>query len=316
MTERIVYLNGAFVDEADAKVSIFDRGFNAGDGIYEATRTFAHRFFRLGAHLDRLYRSLAYVRIDCGLERAKMEAICLDLLERNRPMLGPDDEYSLWHVITRGPRPPARETGPTVAIWCMPVEFGRYARDYVEGATLVTPSTRRTPPDCLDPKAKITNKMNHIIAAFEARAADPRAIPLMLDTDGNLAETDTTNVFFVAEGRLHTPGARTVLGGITRQAIFDLAAELGVEVVEGAFTPYDLYTADEAFISGTSGSIVPVGRFNGARLGNGIPGPMTLRLMQGWIDMVGVDFVAQAIRHLGDNEAKDLLAAWQARLKA
>lgn len=316
MSERVVYLNGAFVNENDAKVSIFDRGFNSGDGIYEATRTFGHRFFRLGPHLDRLYRSLAYVRIDCGLSRSAMESTCLDLLERNRVLLGPDDEYSLWHVITRGPRPPARETGPTVAIWCMPVDFARYARDYVEGAVLVTPSTRRTPPECLDPKAKIINKMNHIVAAFEARAADPRAIPLMLDTDGNLAETDTTNVFFVAGGKLCTPGARTVLGGITREAIFELAAKLDVEVVEGAFTPYDVYTAEEAFICGTSGSIVPVARFNGARLGDGIPGPVTLRLMRGWIDMIGVDFVAQAIRHLGDNEAKDLLAAWQMRLAA
>lgn len=312
MTERVVYLNGDFVPESAATVSVFDRGFTSGDGIYEATRTFGHRLFRLKQHLARLYNSLRYVRIDCGLAEGEMARLSEELVARNLPLLGDDDEYSLWHVITRGPRIPGTTTtaGPTVAMFTMPVDFARYARCYIEGVPLVTPATRRTPPQSLDPKAKITNKMNHNMALFEAQQVEPGAVPLMLDLDGNLTETDTTNFFFVRDGRLFTPSARTVLGGITRDTLFEIAAGLGIEVVEGAFTPFDVYTADEAFLSGTSGSITPVSRLNGTAPKLGVPGPVTLRLIAAWNEMVGIDYVAQALRHLGDNEAKDLLAEW------
>lgn len=316
--ERIVYLNGEFLPESRASISIFDRGFTSGDGVYEATRTFAHRLFRLADHIDRLYNSLTYVRIDCGLSKEEMAIVCIELVERNLPLLGADDDYSLWHVITRGTRLPGTNMTPrpTVAVFVQPVDFVRYARSYLEGTVLVTPATRRTPPQCLDPKAKITNKMNHNVALFEAQQVDPRAVPLMLDLDGNLCETDTTNVFFVSRGRLCTPSARTVLGGITRDVIFEIAERLGVEVVEGDFTPFDMYAADEAFISGTSGSLTPVASLNGQKIGKAMPGLLTLRLIKAWNEIVGLDYVAQAIRHLGDNEAKDLLESWQQRLAA
>ncbi len=318
MDGRQVYLNGEFVAEGDATVSIFDRGFTAGDGIYEATRTFKHKMFRLEQHLDRLFRSLAYVRIDCGLDFAAMERETEQVLQRNLHLLGDNDEYSLWHVITRGERFPSPNRGPTVVIFAKPVEFHRFAREYVEGVKLVTPAIRRIPPQCLEAKAKITNKMNHQMAVFEAKQVDQRAVPLMLDVDGNITETDTTNFFFVSNGRLCTPTGRNVLGGITREAVLELAAGLGLEVVEGDFTPYDVYTAEEAFLSGTSGSLVPVHGLNGAALGggNGLPGPVTMQLIRAWNDMVGLDYIAQALSHLGDNESKDLLAAWEKRLAA
>lgn len=316
MAERVVYLNGDFVPETEARVSIFDRGFNGGDGIYEATRTFNHELFKLPEHLDRLYRSLAYVRIDCGLEPEEMERVSREVVERNRHLLGENDDYSLWHVVTRGERFPSPRRGATVAIHVKPVEFDRFARNYIDGAILVTPAIRRIPPQCLDAKAKITNKMNHAMAAFEASQADPRAVPLMLDIDGNISETDATNFFFVSGGRLCTPTARNVLGGITRETVFELAAERGIEVVEGDFTAYDVYTADEAFLSGTSGTIQPVRSLNGADIGDGLPGPVTMELIGAWNDMVGIDVVAQALAHLGDNEAKDLLAEWDKRRAA
>jgi branched-chain amino acid aminotransferase len=317
MVERTVYLNGDFVPESKASISIFDRGFTSGDGIYEATRTFGHKLFRLQDHIDRLYNSMNYCRIDCGLSLAEMESICNDLVERNLGLIGDDDEYSLWHVITRGARIPGTTTttGPTVAIFLQPVDFSRYASSYLEGIILVTPATRRIPPQCLDPRAKITNKMNHNQALFEAQQVDPAAIPLMLDLDGNLCETDTINVFFISRGKLCTPMARTVLGGITRQVVFELAEKLGIEVVEGDFTPFDMYNADEAFLSGTSGSITPVIALNGKNIGSDLPGPLTLRLISAWNELVGLDYVAQAIRHLGDNESKDLMAAWEQRLR-
>ena len=318
MAERTVYLSGDFVPESEAKVSIYDRGFTSGDGIYEATRTFGHKLFRLDEHIDRLFNSLAYVRIDCGLSLEEMTRVSQEVVDRNLSLLDVDDDYSLWHVISRGMRLPGTNimTGATVAIFPQPVDFTRYARSYLEGVALVTPATRRTPPQCLDPKAKITNKMNHNIAVFEAQQTDPNAIPLMLDLDGNICETDTANVFFIANGKLCTPKARNVLGGITRLVLLELAATLGIDVIEDDFTAFDMYTADEAFISGTSGTVVPVRSLNGTNIGEALPGEMSLRLIKAWNEMIGKDCVAQSIRHLGDNESKELLSVWEERQSA
>src|ERR1041384_1269623 len=299
MNERTIYLNGSFVPESEAKVSVLDSGFNAGDGVYDVTRTFAHKPFRLREHTERLFRSLRYTRIDCGMSLEEMEKTTLEVLERNKPLLGEREDCALWQVVSRGVRSARGNRvagGATVAIYSVIVNFPEFASFYVEGAPLVIPSTRRIPPQCLESKAKITNKMNHNMAIFEAKQTDPRAIPLMLDIDGNLSETSAHNVFLVIEGRLCTPSDRNVLGGITKAAIFELAQGLGVEIVEGDFTPFDLYNAEEAFLASTSPTFVPIKTVNGAKIGNGVPGPVTLRLIAAWNKMVGSDIVDQADR--------------------
>ena len=167
----------------------------------------------------------------------------------------------------------------------------------------MTPSTRRTPPQCLEAKAKICNKMNHAIALHEAQQVDPKCVPLMLDIDGNISETNSSNFFFVAGGKLYTSTDRNVLQGVTRATVFELAAELGIPVVEGNFTPYDVYVADEAFIAGTSPTMMPVKSLNGSAIGTSVPGPITLRLIKAWNKMVGLlDYVGQALAHLKDSE--------------
>lgn len=313
MEERIVYLNGAFVPESQAKVSVFDSGFNAGDGVYDVTRTFAHKPFRLRDHVERLFRSLQYTRIDCGLAPDEMEKISLEVIDRNRPLLAANEDLALWQVVSRGLRSPRGNRiagGATVAVYSVIVNFPEFASFYVEGAPIVIPSTRRVPPECVESKAKITNKMNHIMASFEAKQVDPRAIPLMLDIHGNLSETSAHNFFLVINGKLCTPTDRNVLGGITKMAIFELARQLGMDVVEDEFTPFDLYTAEEAFLASTSPTIVPVCSVNGAKIGDGAPGPMTLRLIGAWNKMVGMDMVDQALSHLDQHERDRLTALW------
>ena len=151
---------------------------------------------------------------------------------------------------------------------------------------------------------------------------DPGAIPLMLDGDGNITETNTGNFFFVADGKLHTSSARNVLGGVTRATILELAAELGIEAVEGNYTPYDVYAADEAFVCSTTPVIMPTTSLNGAPIGGAgedgtpLPGPVTLRLMQAFMDRAGMDFVAQAMSRLGDNAAGGMVTAWKERVAA
>jgi branched-chain amino acid aminotransferase len=319
MQERIVYLNGAFVPESEAKVSVLDSGFNAGDGVYDVTRTFRHKPFRMREHTERLFRSLRYTRIDCGMSVEEMEKTTLEVLERNRPLLGANDDCALWQVVSRGVRSAVGNRvagGATVTVYSVIVNFPEFASFYVEGAPLVIPSTRRIPPECLESKAKITNKMNHNMASFEAKQADPRAIPLMLDIHGNLSETSAHNFFLVIDGKLCTPSDRNVLGGITKAAIFELAKELRVEVIEGDYTPFDLYNAEEAFLASTSPTFVPIKTVNGGKIGNGAPGPVTLRLIGAWNKMVGADIVDQALSHLEQSERERLTSLWRSKKAA
>ena len=317
MSEKVVYLNGEFVAESEAKVSVLDWGFSGGDGVYEVARTFDGKLFRLQTHLSRLFRSLAYARIDPGLSREQITAIAEETVARNLPLRADDSDYALWQVISRGDRRLGDAAPATVTMYCLEVGFTGFAHAYLNGLKLVTPGVRRTPPQCADPKAKLTNRMNQLQARFEAQQSDPEALPLILDLDGNIAESNTANFFFVSNGKLCTPKARNVLGGITRATVIELADELGIEVVEDAFAPYDVYTADEAFLSGTSGTMLPARSLNASPIGDGTtPGPVTMRLIRAWNEMVDMDFVAQALGHLGDNERGPALAEWERRLAA
>lgn len=312
MEDGICYVNGSFVPASEAKVSIFDRGFTSGEGVYDVTRSFGHKLFKLDAHVARLYRSLKYTRIDCGMPPQEMTRLSIDVFERNKHLLAPDDDCAVWQVISRGSDRFARgkPVGATVTVFCLPIAYHSFAREYVEGVIMVTPSIRRTPPQSLEAKAKITNKVNHTMAAFEAKQVNPRATPLMLDLDGNICETYLGNFFFVSGGKICTSTDRTVLGGVTRATIFSIADEMGIPVVEGNFTPYDVYCADEAFTASTSPSIAPVKSLNGSNIGAAVPGPMTLRLMREWEKLVGIDFVSQALGHIEDRDKQHLLGEW------
>ena len=319
MQERIVYLNGAFVPESEAKVSVLDSGFNAGDGVYDVTRTFRHKPFRSAST-----RSACFAR--CATRAST--AACPSKKWKRRPWKSSSatDHSSVRTTTARFGRSSAAacarpsaigwRAGATVTVYSVIVNFPEFASFYVEGAPLVIPSTRRIPPECLESKAKITNKMNHNMASFEAKQADPRAIPLMLDIHGNLSETSAHNFFLVIDGKLCTPSDRNVLGGITKAAIFELAKELRVEVIEGDYTPFDLYNAEEAFLASTSPTFVPIKTVNGAKIGNGAPGPVTLRLIGAWNKMVGADIVDQALSHLEQSERERLTSLWRSKKAA
>jgi branched-chain amino acid aminotransferase len=314
MKDSVCYVDGSFLPAGEAKVSIFDRGFTSGEGVYDVTRSYRHKLFKLDAHIARLYRSLRYTHIDCGIVPEEMTRLSVEVFERNKHLLGPDDDVAVWQVISRGAARLAKGEAPaTVVIFCVQVAFENFAKGYLDGIKLMTPSTRRTPPQCLESKAKITNKMNHAIALHEARQVDPRCIPLMLDIDGNISETNSSNFFFVSGGKLCTPTDRNVLQGVTRATVFELAQELDIPVVVGDFTPYDVYVADEAFVAGTSPTLLPVKSLNGTPIGSTIPGPTTMRLIKAWNTMVGTDYVGQALAHLKDSEKQRALGEWAQR---
>ena len=302
MKERMVYVDGSIVPQSQAVISVFDRSVQYGDAVYDAARTFGHRPFKLREHIDRLYRSCSYTRMPVHLSADQMEKETLEVLEHNLPLLGPDDEDMIWWSVTRGVSSPTRlvsESGEaTVIIYTFPVPFGAFAKWVTGGARVVTPATRRTPSQCLDPRAKISNRMNHILADMEAKGADPEAYSLMLDISGNIAENSTGNFFFVRDGAICTSGASSALEGVTRATIFELARGAGIPVVTGNFPLFDVYLAAEAFLTATSYSILPVACVNGKILGGGAPGPVTQLLTKRWSELVGIDIVAQALGHL------------------
>ena len=301
MPERVAYINGKMVPESQATVSIFDRGFLFGDVGYDVGRTFAHKPFKLEAHTARLLRTLKYMRIDPGLSAQEISKLSLQVIEANLPLLDSQEDYTFHQRVSRGlytTDNPLAGGPATVILYCQPVKFASFARGYTEGIHLVTPSVRRTPPQCIDPRVKIHNKANHILADIEAKLVDPKAYSLMLDINGHLAENSSANVFLVREGKLLTPGKLFVLEGISREMVFKLARDLGIPIEEGELTPYDLYMAEEAFLTTTSPCILPASKVNGIPLPRKVPGPITQKLLSAWSALVGVDIVQQALRHL------------------
>lgn len=303
MSDRIAYLNGAWIKENEATVSIHDRGFILADAAYEVARTFRHRPFRIERHMARLYSTLRYLAIDPGMDAEALQALALEVLERNLPLLGEDDEYRIILRVTRGLNPPTYPVveawnAPTILICTTPVAFASFAARYRTGVHLMTPSVRRTPPQCFDPRAKTHERLNLIVGQLEVTQIDPQAMPLLLDLEGNVTESTAANVFFVYGGELWTPSARMVLGGISREVVLELAQEKEIPIQERDITLFDAYGAGEAFLTSTSYSIMPVSKINGRSVGKETPGPVTQALTRAFGDLVGVDIIGLASRHL------------------
>ncbi|MBX6372909.1 MAG: aminotransferase class IV [Acetobacteraceae bacterium] len=235
--QRVAYFNGRIVPEGEVRVSFRDRGFKYGDAVFDMTRTFGHRIFRLKEHIDRFYRSLRYVRIDPGMSPAEMMRLSEEVVQRNLHLIGPEDDYWVGQRVSRGvdpvPGEPTSQTGPTVIIECTPLPLRARAHYYRDGIDVVVPSVRRTPPTALSPRAKSHNYLNMIVGEHEAKAINPNAWAVLLDVNGNLAEGIGSNIFLVREGVVHTPSERYVLPGISRAVTIELAASLGIKVVEG-----------------------------------------------------------------------------------
>ena len=306
MAERTIYLNGDYVPESHAKVSVLDRGFRWGDAVYDAVRTFDGRPFKLHEHVERFFRSLKYARIDPGLDKKQVTDVTLEVVRRNEEMRQTDGDYLITMQASRGPvtnvySPVAPR--PTVTVYGLPLQFSVHAKYYRAGAHVVVPSIRRTPPECVSPRAKVSNKMNHFQAELEVRALDPEAFALMLDVDGNIAESTGADFLFVSDGVLRIPQRRTHLTGVSLLTAAELAEKLGIATDEGAYTLFDLYNAEEAMLTASTYCLLPVVRVNGLPLGEGQPGPVVARLLEAWSEMVGVDIVGQAFRHTAGRRA-------------
>ena len=296
---KVAYVNGEIVPDSQAKISIYDRGFTGGDAVFDTTRTFGHRIFKLNEHLDRLFMSLKYQRLDPGLSKDEFAGLTMQVLERNLTILDDDDDYWVTQRVTRGVSVEG-EIIPQVIIECQYLPFVARAKFYRDGLSVITPSIRRTPPQSMSPRAKMHNYINIIQAELEVKAQNPDALAILLDINGNMAEGPGSNFFIVKDGVVITPREQFVLAGISRSTAMELAQELNIETREVDIDLYDTYTADEAFVTSTSFCICPVSSVNGSTIGDGaVPGPVTDRLQKAYSGLVGIDIVAQYLSRLG-----------------
>jgi branched-chain amino acid aminotransferase len=300
--ERTVWMNGEFMPESKALVPFRDRSFLYGDGAFDLTRTFQGRIFKLDEHIDRLYKSLRALHLDATMPPERMTEITREVVDRNRHLLGENDDYWVGQRLSRGVMKVEGDNwdhyGPTVIVECSPMPIAERAHMYRDGIEVVTPSVRRIPPECLTPRAKTHNYLNLIMGDIEVKAQNPNGWAILLDMSGNLNEGLGSNIFLVRDGKIRTPREKFVLPGVSRETAIELASDLGIECTEDDLDLYDAYNADEAFITSTSLCICPIASINGVKMPAGAYGQVTQKLIDAYVDLVDCDFVQQYLDRL------------------
>ena len=284
-----IYIDGEWYPRETAKISVFDHGMLYGDGVFEGIRVYNRRIFRLDAHLDRLYASARALALTIPLSQADMAATVRAAVARNRQ----EDGY-IRLVVTRG----AGDLGidprscPKASVIIIVTDIRVYPRElYAGGIKVITSATRQVSHEAFDPRVKSLNYLKNILAKIDAQRAGAHEA-IMLNSAGYIAECTADNVFVVRAGRLLTPAPQDgALEGITRGAILELAAEANTAAGEARLTRYDVYTADECFVSGTGAELMPVTEADGRAIGTGTPGPITRQLTEAFQALV---------RHEGD----------------
>ena len=279
-----VYVNGQYFPKEEAKISVFDHGFLYGDGIFEGIRAYGGRVFRLKEHIDRLYDGARGIMLDIPLTKEEMTEVVLETLRKNKLQ----DAY-IRLVVSRGTGDlgldPRKCQKPTVI--CITDKIVLYPEKlYNEGMEIITAATRRNRPEGVNPQMKSLNYLNNIMAKLEANLAGvPEA--MLLNTEDYVAECTGDNIFIVKDGVLITPPPFVgILVGITRNAIMELAEKIGVKVEEKVFTRYEVFTADECFLSGTAAEAIPVVKVDGRTIADGKPGPVTKRITEAFKELI------------------------------
>jgi branched-chain amino acid aminotransferase len=281
--QRICLVDGEFVPEADARISVFDHGVLYGDGVFDTVVAWNGSLFRLDDHIARLFRSMKAVALTPEFTADELRALTRKAVALN----GLTGAYVKW-IVTRGsndtPLMDPAGCRPNLIILVRPY-IERFAANAERGIHLKTVAIRRTPAQCLDPGIKNLNYLNLILAKMEAKAAQCDEA-LMLDLQGNICEAPGYNVFIAEDGKLLTPN-RDILAGITRASVIDLAQARGIETSEQDVGLYRAYTADEVFLTSTAGGLIPVTAIDGRSIGAGRPGPVFAALSSAYSEILG-----------------------------
>lgn len=282
-----VYINGTFFDKADAKVSVFDHGFLYGDGVFEGIRLYKGCVFKMDEHLERLEYSAKAILLDLPWTREEIaEAVCQTCRENNL-----ENGY-IRLIVSRGVGSlglnPNTCSDPQMIIIADDIEL--YPKKfYEEGLKIITVPTRRINPAALPPMVKSLNYLNNILAKIEALHSG-YIEAIMMNDQGYVAECTGDNIFILQKGVLYTPTfASGALKGITRQAVLEIADELGVRIEECNLTRYDIWTAEECFLTGTAAEVIPVIELDGRTIGEGKPGPITKQFLEKFHARVSTD---------------------------
>jgi len=273
-----IFMDGQLIEEDQAKVSVFDHGLLYGDGVFEGIRSYNCLVFRLGAHVDRLYRSAEGIRLEIPMTKEEMRMRTIETLKANNIA----DGY-VRTIITRGVGDlgldPLKCGKPSIIIIAHKISL--YPDEFYEkGLKIITAKTRRNSSFALPPTIKSLNYLNNILAKIEATDAGTEEA-LMLNVEGYVSECTGDNVFMIKNGKLITPLIESgALEGITRRAVMDIAEIKGMKVEEIMMRPEDILSADELFLTGTAAQIVPVIELDGNKIGRGNVGEMTKNLIE------------------------------------
>ena len=273
-----IYLDGQFYDKEDARISVFDHGLLYGDGVFEGIRFYKGKVFRLEQHVRRLFDSARAICLTIPLTPEEESEAILETIRRNELQ----DGY-VRLVVTRG----SGDLGlnpllcPKATIFIIAAKITLYPDEaYQNGLSVVTCATRRIPHGALSPMVKSLNYLNNVLAKIEAQQSNAGE-GLMLNEQGFVAECTGDNIFIVRDGKIFTPPTSSgALAGVTREVIFDLAAQEGISITEPNLTRYDIFTADECFLTGTAAEVIPAVKLDTRPIGTGKPGPVTLRFIE------------------------------------
>ncbi len=299
---RTVYFNGKLIPETEAKISIYDSALMFGDMVFEMTRSFNKRQFKLKEHIDRLYTGVKILRIPLKMTPKEMEKACYETMEANDHLFKHDDEHRLMIDVSRGllgiyQGIEGLHKGPNVIIADFPLRWTVATMGILfnNGINAVITSQRAIPGHLLDPKIKNRSRIFYLMANIEAGQIEgDNNWALMLDPDGYIAEGTGDNFFIIKNGTVITPEGRNILRGISRDYVMhELCKQLKMPILEKNIEAYDVYTADEAFMTGTPFCMLPVTSLNGLPIGSGEVGPGFNRLISRWSENTGIDIVGQ-----------------------
>jgi branched-chain amino acid aminotransferase len=285
--EQKIYLNGEFVSRKDAKISVYDHGLLYGDGVFEGLRTYNGRIFKLQEHIDRLYKSAKYICLDMPLSQEHL----LKAIKETARVNGLKDCY-IRVVVTRGEGDlgldPDKCSNPTIFIIVDKIVL--YPdKLYKEGMEIITVPTQRNSASNVEPCVKSLNYLNNILGKIEAKNAGFNEA-IMLSKEGFITECTGDNIFIIEDGILKTPSTHLgVLNGITRGAVMEISKQLSIEAKEEIISRYNLFSAQECFLSGTAAEIIPIVKVDGRIIGDGKVGNITNKIRDTFKKLVDVD---------------------------
>lgn len=309
--ERVVWWNGELIPESQARISIYDSALMFGDMVFEMTRSFNKKQFKLREHLERLFSSIKFLEIPVTMGIGELEKNCLEVIEANDPLFQKDDEHRLMIDVSRGLLSIYKDAAsgrvePNIIIADFPLKWTvrGMGRLFDEGVDAVIPSQRTIPAFLLEPKVKNRNRLHYLMANIQvSKYQGKNAWALLLDPDGFIAEGAGDNFFIVKDKKLFTPEPRNILRGVSRRYVMEeLCSQLGLEYCEKNLEPYDVVAADEAFFTATPFCLMPATKINGLKIGDGKIGEITKKLLDKWSSNVGVDIARQIKKWDLDNK--------------